>query len=84
MIELCAALDAAEAAAWDRLGGPTNTDFRTIRALESKIDARRADSLGAAVWRAKRLARAFINEWDTTEIRLLAAHVDRDLAAFSH
>jgi hypothetical protein len=82
MAQLCAALDAAEAAAWDRIGGPTDADFRLIDTLERKIEGRRADSAEAAVWRAKRLVRAVVNDWDECEVRALAAAANRDLMAF--
>lgn len=83
LIEICAELDAAEGAAWDRLGGPSEHDDKVIRALERKIEGRRADSAEAAMWRAKRLVRAVVNGWSEREIQALATAADRDLGAMA-
>ena len=84
MAEICAQLDAAEAAAWDRVGGPTTADFRAIRALEKRIAGRRADSIESAIWRTKRLVRAALNGWCERELRPLAAAVEHDFAALKY
>lgn len=58
---LAAAIDEAEAVAWDRIGGPTNAELAAIRRREVALPA--PVTLGDWQWLARRLARAIENEW---------------------
>lgn len=80
MIEACIELDAAEDTAWDRIGGPSEADFGAIDMLENEIGDRRADCPEVAVWRARRLVRAILNDWHDDSVRQLAVTVESDLS----
>jgi hypothetical protein len=80
MMEVCAEIDAAEATAWDRVGGPSEEDRRAIGIAEKEIGYRRADCVEVARWRACRLQRAVENEWSQPGLRLLSQAAMRDAA----
>lgn len=58
---VAAAIDKAESAAWDRIGGPTDAEFAAIRRLEAALTT--PTVLAGRRWLAGRLARAVANDW---------------------
>jgi hypothetical protein len=78
MVELFAELDALETTADNRVGGSTEDERARIAALEEEIARRPADSVPAALWRARRLARAVLNRWRDELVEPLARAVQRD------
>lgn len=82
MMAGCAQLDALEAIAWDRLGGPTEEDTNAIRNVERDIGFHTAETTEVAHWRIARFARAIENEWDSGALGRFRAAVKRDVARF--
>lgn len=60
---LAAALNDAEATAWDRVGGSTEADGAAICALEARVHDKRPETADDWRWAAQRLARAAVNGW---------------------
>jgi len=78
MAEVCAQIDAVEAAADNRIGGPPAGYGRALSTLEAQLSGRPADSLEVARWRQRRLSRAVLNDWRADLIEPLALAVERD------
>jgi len=82
LAELCRELEHAENVAGERIGGPSEDDMGRINALEAAIGDRPADSMAVVLFRARRLARAVLNDWRHDLLEPLALALERDTEAF--
>lgn len=58
-----AALDEAETAAGNRIGGPTDGDMARVALLEGRVAALQPETAADWRWAARRLSRALVNGW---------------------
>lgn len=61
--EAAAALDEAEDAAGNRIGGPTEGDVARVALLEARVAALRPKTAWDWRWAARRACRAMVNDW---------------------
>ena len=79
---LAAEIDKSEEVAWNRIGGPTSTEFGAIRQREGSLPV--PATVADWQWLARRLARAVVNGWSAeatapllrlAEAKALSAHI---------